>query len=181
MTGIKPYEIPAKQKDNLCKLASYLQSLPEDYEHFDMSRFNGDDIQLLQREHCGTSACAAGHGPYAGISPAAYYTGDGLYAIDWAKYSAREFLGRWDHTDDQSLWEWCFGGLWRRWDDHHYGAAARIRFLLENGGVPERFWTSEDGDDFVDAYSKYRNENQVPLPKKGALTKAKERLKELVS
>ena len=63
-------------RENLEKLASYLENLPEDYQHFGMrSYLNPTDLSALIKyaeqnggvHTCGTAACAVGHGPAAGI------------------------------------------------------------------------------------------------------------------
>ena len=81
-----------EQNENLLKLANHLESLPEDYEHFDMaSYFEVEDFEegvpsecnskLLSR--CGTVACAVGHGPFIGIKP--------LEDEAWTPYAERVF------------------------------------------------------------------------------------------
>jgi hypothetical protein len=63
---------------NLLKLAEYLEALPADYRHFDMELFikSGTEFRPTYPakaeetiKHCGTAACAIGHGPSAGILP----------------------------------------------------------------------------------------------------------------
>lgn len=114
-------------RDNLEKLATYLEGLPADYDHFGMQTFlsqNGDDYHYADTAPtagaCGTIACAVGHGPAAGI-PAV-----GL-AEGWNGYSERVF------ALDHNQWVWCFDGDWMHVDDTPQGAAKRIRHLLEYG------------------------------------------------
>lgn len=71
--------------------------------------------------HCGTSACAVGHGPLAGIRK--YHT------ENWDQYSSRVFGIDSYGTD----WDYLFDGSWSRTDNTPNGAAARIRFLLAEG------------------------------------------------
>lgn len=88
--------------------------------------------------NCGTSACALGHGPAAGIPLAKSHiekqrvNGASIVTgIKWGEYT-KNFLSC---TTDMD-WEFLFGGMWSEYDNHHWGAAARIRFLLDNGGIP---------------------------------------------
>ncbi len=68
----------AAQRANLEALASYLEALPRNYRHFDIDFYHLDEDncqvgpeafkeEWLLRKHCGSAACAIGHGPYAGI------------------------------------------------------------------------------------------------------------------
>ena len=82
-----------KQIANLRKLSAYLAALPKDYEHFDIMSFywveseHGGlyptEIKKVPLGQCGTSACAVGHGPFAGIP----VRGD----VDWWDYCKRVF------------------------------------------------------------------------------------------
>lgn len=145
-------DITRTQRSNLKKLATYLESLPADYEHFGMWRYfthNEESVGVYEINKvcspCGTAACAVGHGPNAGIKP--------LPEDDtWNDYSKRAF--GFDPRGD-ARWEWCFGSEWRYADDTHYGAAARIRYLLKAGRVPEGFWEAEvfDRDNGEEAFA----------------------------
>lgn len=137
-------------RERLDKLATYLENLPEDYQHFEMSGYfyaPDDEINATEAHYaqhnggvpsCGTAACAVGHGPAAGIlmpghmiaEPA--YTHDHFY-IDWDEYSLL-FTG--EEDTNTLLWKWLFGGLWSFVDNHHWGAAARIRYVLAGREVP---------------------------------------------
>src|SRR5688572_23236132 len=130
------------QRARLDKLATYLEGLPEDYVHFDMRDFiAGDDdnaavIHYARHnggvQSCGTAACAAGHGPAAGVPvPPRLISAGGF--ISWHSY-CRLFTGSVEDTED-----WCFSGAWGSADNSHYGAAARIRYLLDKGAPPEGF------------------------------------------
>jgi hypothetical protein len=118
---------------NLEKLANYLDSLPEDYEHFDMRTFlthQGEcdidpDVALMAGEdyldNCGTVACAVGHGPAAGIPMNESEAPGG-----WEMYARRVFgtpffSGKFDYL---------FGPSWESIDNTPRGAAARIRLVL---------------------------------------------------
>jgi hypothetical protein len=113
-------------RDNLEKLAAYLEKLPEDYSHFDMASFlTLNDVVInawttIRAGACGTVACAVGHGPAAGIIPAMPTTG-------WSDYGETAFALTYDE------WDWCFSWEWLRVDNTPHGAAKRIRYLLEHG------------------------------------------------
>lgn len=160
----------AAQRRNLLKLAAYLESLPRIYRHFDMSNFAEhrgncdlpDAAEVLAAtkpefflNNCGTVACALGHGPAAGIKvpPTALYKRAGtIIGVNWGRYSD-ETLGIGDNND----WEFLFGGSWDLADNHHYGAAARIRYFLANGDVPADFDCYEsDLNDVLSTYAPYR-------------------------
>ncbi len=98
----------ALQARNLNKLADYLDTLPANYQHFDMAIYYGYDKQVAKDEGepdevyyihsitpedadckpssfaCGSAACAVGHGPSAGIKPR---TDD----YTWSDYAFRVF------------------------------------------------------------------------------------------
>lgn len=140
-----------QQRANLDKLATYLENLPEDYEHFEMSDYMDNSRISIERltdyaRHnggvaaCGTVACAIGHGPAAGILfededfGKTYFPGVGTLdnAPDWSKYSLR-FV---DRQGEDMAFNWMFAGRWHTYDNTHRGAAARIRYYLDHG-VPE--------------------------------------------
>lgn len=115
--------------ENLEKLATYLEQLPEGYEHFDMKYYfvaqglrlaSPDNESVL--ESCGTVACAIGHGPAAGIPVKSGEL--------WVVYSERVF------ELSPSAWDWCFGEEWVRVDNTPQGAAKRIRHYITYG-LPE--------------------------------------------
>lgn len=122
-----------KHRDNLTKLATYLESLPDDYDHFGMDEYNADEfgkvIRIENRRYdCGTVACAVGHGPAAGIR---------LHKDNnWRVYAKRAFGVSASVWEDDPVWDYLFSHEWARYDDTHQGAAARIRTFLA-GGVPD--------------------------------------------
>lgn len=146
-------------RENLTKLAEYLEQLPVDYPHFDMLRYEtfddfSDLVNYVRNGRddtvwvCGTVACAVGHGPSAGILFTDNEMDDGVPR--WGVYAER-FSTDWRERG------WMFTGLandgwwwnWRTLDNTHRGAAARIRFLLDGNEVPDV------RADITDLYSKY--------------------------
>lgn len=132
-----------EHKKHLEKLADYLDSLPDDYQEFDMT-----DYQIKNdgrwcgykpiRKSCGTVACAAGHGPNAGIKP--------LDDENWATYSIR-LAGHCDRS-----WNWLFSAWWIEYDNTLQGAVKRIRYYLKHG-VPAWF----NNDDFLHVNEYYQS------------------------
>lgn len=130
-----------ERRDNLNKLADYLLSLPDDYKDFDMSQFHIYPInsELYKPNICGTSACAVGHGPNAGI-------GDYRTCANWIEYSQKYLI----YDINSADWYWCFSGGWADVDDTPHGAAKRIKQYLRSG-VPDDFgYQYQDGwgDDY---------------------------------
>lgn len=148
------------RRENLEKLATYLENLPENYEHFNMHSFidHKSDFQALVDyalnnggvHNCGTAACAVGHGPAAGIlfhedeltieevysNISRRWIKDVLMP-DWTKYSERfvECL-------DSDAFEFLFSASWILSDNTVAGAAKRIRYYLENG-IPDEFFDAD--------------------------------------
>lgn len=162
MTALRP-----ANRKRLEKLATYLESLPEDYQHFGMETyldaFDGDgskaEAEYARRNggvpSCGTSACAVGHGPAAGIympprmiSPSRYRTDS--FIINWDDYSLL-FTG--EERTNTDRWEWLFGGAWDDHDGHHWGAAARIRYVLADREIP---YGGDADDEHVALYQEFR-------------------------
>lgn len=129
------------QRANLAKLAAYLRTLPKGYPDFEMSGFvkGGNDGEAYVPE-CGTAACAAGHGPRAGIKP--------KKGEDWYTYSDRAFV---DGSEHYYGWEWVFSGDWADYDNTVHGAAARIEYMLERGTPDE--WDGYPRDDDTGYYA----------------------------
>jgi hypothetical protein len=84
---------------------------------------------LLIRYECGTIACAVGHGPGAGIMPT-------LADETWPNYAERVFGAFSDPAEDILVHAWCFDGIWSEHDNTPEGAAKRIIYMLDHGGVP---------------------------------------------
>lgn len=157
-----------KQRLRCLLLAIHLETVPKGYRHFNMASFfrrkDDDESNTLEAkyakenggvDHCGTTACAVGHGPSAGIyvpdsmvvwHDNTYRTNGGYWSVDWQAYS-KLFSG--DFDDDKTgqaavLFEWMFGGGWEAHDNHHWGAAARIRYALAGKEIPEGFDSDDD-------------------------------------
>lgn len=113
-----PHGLSVEQFANCKKLAAYLLELPDDYDKFDMWWYTRNGEQP-QETDCGTVACAAGHGPAAGIEP--------LPGEYWVTYTQRVF----------SASPWMFASDWSRHDNTVEGAAKRIIYALRNRILPE--------------------------------------------
>ncbi len=125
-----------EQMTNLRKLADYLSDLPDTYLAFDMETFflhPEIDYQVeydemvaskllsdIENIPCGSSACAVGHGPAAGIPP---IPDD----ITWTDYCWRVFGIDSDGHDYDDM----FGGEWYSRDNSFVGAANRIYDFLK--------------------------------------------------
>lgn len=120
-----------KHRENLEKLANFLDRVVPPPK-FDMTMYlsdsnnrwlNLDDAVKSTYMECGTSACAVGHGPLAGIRK---LRTDG----SWEGYCKRVFGIDSYHEDD---WNWLFSDKWAMRDNTPEGAAARIRWYLMHG------------------------------------------------
>jgi hypothetical protein len=151
------------QRANLDKLATYLEGLPEDYAHFEMSDYivggEKEDVARYALENggvnaCGAVACAIGHGPAAGVlvNPKDIERDRyGVY-VDWEGYARTNFGCRTDTT--RRNW-WMFAGDWSGVDNHPHGAAARIRYILAHGKPPGGF-TGDANSALLPLYAPYR-------------------------
>lgn len=110
-------------RENLDKLATYLEGLRADYSGFRITTYySHPDIGLIppscyQGYECGSAACAIGHGPAAGIP----IRGDAT----WYGYASRVF-GTSETSSDVGRYMFGIGT-----PDGHLAAAARIRDVLE--------------------------------------------------
>lgn len=135
MTAFDPIAdlgLTKQQVKNLRKLAAHLRTLPVDYPDFGMTSFvrGHQDGGKAFKAECGTAACAAGHGPRAGIRPRA--------GERWFDYSWRAFA-------EDSAWYWCFSSAWAGVDNSAHGAADRIEYMLSHG-VPANYRDQMYGD-----------------------------------
>lgn len=150
-------------KENLAILATYLEKLPPDYREFEMACFyesedDSDEHYIKTGNKCGTAACAAGHGPAAGL----LLTWQDLesrhpWSGTWVFYLEKIFGVAWDTPECR----WIFGGGWTDHDNTHRGAAARIRFLLDDDVALPEMWENNDDDcyhhmdQFIEMYQEY--------------------------
>ena len=130
---------------NLAKLAAYLDTLPDDYEAFEMRTFFGaarniqadPDVEADYGLHnggvdkCGAVACAIGHGPSAGILLPPALISDLTKRVNWWGYIDRFFIP--ESRETEYAFAWMFGADWSLVDNTPRGAAKRIRFYLQNG------------------------------------------------
>lgn len=123
--------------NNLTILRDYLERLPEDYKDFEMLDFLVNDTKALTYARtgefpCGTPACAIGHGIAAGIRPEPQCFGNGNFDYDFCFHRyALQFVSNTAECRT-SLFEFLFGAWWHTFDNHHWGAAARISWVLNN-------------------------------------------------
>lgn len=149
---------PPKRIQNLALLALGLRALHEKVgaHGFKMSQYlikgNGfcvTDVPdsktergLLfpsESEHeCGTSACAAGHGPLFGIK------GMCEAREDWYDYTRRVFISETSH-EGHVTWAWMFGGSWGEREPQHgtrQAAAKRIAWYLQHHDKGDNYYWS---------------------------------------
>ena len=134
-------------KANLEKLATYLENLPDDYEHFDMELFYWrggfvlPDQDAIAPQSCGAVACAIGHGPAAGVP-----VPEGI--DDWFVYCFRSFgisLDDFSSPEQFEAGQFAFDEFWAGTSQPKAKhAAQRIRILLEHGEPPSD-WSFDDG------------------------------------
>jgi len=160
MTKHKELDATEEQRANLDTLATYLEALPEEYDHFDMRRYFDargltPDIVALSSglvgtEHlnvCGTVALSSGRctaedlnvcGTVAcaiGHGPAAGVAPQG--GEGWSDYTIRAFGDGENDTSDRDtrvgVYTWAFHEAWAHYDNTPLGAAQRIRYALKHG------------------------------------------------
>ena len=124
-------------RKNLRVLAEYLDNLPDTYGHFNMTYYNGDRQYLytdIVDDSCGTSACAVGHGPYAGFP---IEKGE-----DWNDYSERVFIEEINSPE----WDCCFSGGWASEPEENTpkATALRIRKVLVGTAFTRGEFTKTD-------------------------------------
>lgn len=160
------YRLSSKRRENLEKLARLLEHRiePPKFEMNSFMSFDGywmnnldDAFSAYSAEfdvkgnvdavynHCGTSACAVGHGPLAGIHI--------KKTEDWSDYSTRVFIDQYKENGS-TAWGFLFSGEWSQYDNTPKGAAARIWYMLENGTPVNRF--SEVDYQNIDCYQDYK-------------------------
>ena len=102
-----------------------VEALEAFYDEFEEK---GDQTAVYN--HCGTSACAVGHGPLAGIPI--------KKREDWVDYANRVFINQSAGSGGET-WSFLFSGDWKDHDNTPIGAAARIWYLFENGTPVNRY------------------------------------------
>lgn len=138
-------------KENLLKLAKFLDELPEDYKHFDMGEWVAAETGSLVPSEmktgdikgCGYAACAIGHAPQAlGLTP----------EETWKHDSWDDFIYHYFDIDFGEE-QWMFGVDWQDVDNTPKGVAKRIRYFLKHG-VPESFGMSNH-ENLLELYEDY--------------------------
>jgi len=155
-------------RENLTKLLQYLETLPADYDNFDMGSYLSRDYKprpeeennyVLYHENvvkfekaarsyvlceaglpeCGTIACLAGHGPAAGICFKPEHVNQ--YGEQWSSYVADNFFNTklpWAALDSIE-YRWLFHAYWRTFDNTLKGGMARIRYYLADQPIPDYY------------------------------------------
>jgi hypothetical protein len=110
--------------------------------------------------NCGSAACAVGHGPAAGvrllsseIESWSGYRNQKMYKIAWNDYCERAFGVDARCSDEE--FEFLFQSSWVRIDNTPHGAAARIRYLLDNG-APDDVEQDYGKRDSIRLYAPYK-------------------------
>ena len=128
-----------QQRENLRILSDYLIKLDNEPDlspvEFGMGSFfldpdtaeRGVKVARRPRHGCGTSACAVGHGPFAGVE-----IPDGV--LSWDTYTYECFGVSMGGLE----WEFLFSPCWVSVDNTPRGAGMRIRYFLKKG-IPGEF------------------------------------------
>lgn len=141
-------------KENLLKLADFLEKEVEGKREFDMFELNenGNIYSDYPKEICGTVACALGYAPLAFELKDEDYRDDGQFC--YKHFCKRVFNIKW--ADDERLWAWCFSPAWADFDNSAKGAALRIRYLVNNKIVPSFRFDYDENYDFTKYVSLYQ-------------------------
>lgn len=117
-------DVTDEQRANLRTLARGLMAFDRAVK-FDMVLYcagdNGRYVHASEANECGTTACAAGHGPMLGIEPLPYE--------GWGDYAERSFGA----ITSSRIWDMVFSAAWARHDNTREGAARRIAYMLDFG------------------------------------------------
>lgn len=154
-----PHEVRPAQVRNLLFLAMYMAGLPDTYSQFEMDWYRSvegtegtpaEDQQDIERGAlpCGTSACAAGHGPVA--TRVQRFVGE-----SWEEYIERTFGNL-----PSNYGRFLFSAWWSETDNTPRGAAARIVHLLRLASMPlcelpREFTIPVDRSEREPAYAQY--------------------------
>lgn len=120
-----PVDLSDDQRKNLAALAAFLPAVPPELFHM-------NDYEC--KNECGTTHCAAGYGPSAGIPK--------LPEEHWGVYCGRVFgvvYDAWVSKKHRQAWCWLFSSSWQSVDNTPDGAATRIRILLDKGVPVDNF------------------------------------------
>ena len=141
-------------KDNFEQAIKILEATPQ--EEFSMLQYrrssltNRQNVPFYSQDDCGTVGCALGTIAVKGtgkLRPNHYdysnYKRLGL-ALEWEKYSNRVF-DIIPYVKGGSAWSFLFSHIWTDYDDSPRGAAARIRYYLDNEDkIESGKWKYED-------------------------------------
>ena len=110
------------------------------------------DDQSEKANICGSSACAIGHGPLAGVDPKKYEC--------WTEYAARCFNVFMSQGDVAG--EFMFGCGWDLTKHNKpLDASARIRYFLKHKAVPDDFGLYSDCGESIYSLKEPYHENNV--------------------
>lgn len=123
-------------KERLLYAADWLEAnVPQ--EMFDMESYRQGQSQTPE---CNSVGCVIGHTTAIDrenvIKNYTTKNGDIMFRA-WSYYY-------FELTDEE--WSWCFGGIWGTTDNTVKGAAARMRYLANNG-LPENWKEIKYGED----------------------------------
>ena len=127
-----------ENKKNLLILADGIEGIPDEFFHMRYFREISNHLKHDLTD-CGTVGCALGWGPFIkGLKPIVVYEGQRL--ITFGSYCREYFC-----DNSSGYWYWCFSQDWRDADNTAFGAALRIRELVENG-LPSNWEEQMEGD-----------------------------------
>ena len=138
------YDYSIVNMRNIKILRDYLDGLPADYEDFDMKFYAADQERAANatpETGCGTSACAVGHGPAAGI-PVLLSDGHKPGSQLFNDYCERVFIScdiSGIEKKELCLWNFAFSC---GWGSEIKEAVARLDLILAQS-VPAE-WSFED-------------------------------------
>lgn len=113
-------------KENLLKMADYIETIPQ--EQFDMKEFRTLDEDRVLPE-CNSVGCIIGHCTALDADNLPRYDGGKIDFNEWGQ----KFTEISRVSDD---WYYLFSSWWKYTDNTPTGAAKRIRHYVENG-LPE--------------------------------------------
>jgi len=114
---------------NMKRFLTYLEALPENYEHFDMYQYcnkHDDPHDLLAYRgseplECGHVLCLAGHMAMCSDLPAP------MEMEAWSRYSCR-VMGL--LKIDSGVWTFLFDSAWKTFDNSLSGAIGRLKAVI---------------------------------------------------